>query len=29
MVIWVTLYSMDYWKTKLPFCNIITIAFLL
>jgi len=29
MVIWVTLYSMDYWKIKRPFRNIITVDLLL
>ena len=27
IVIWMTHYSMDYWKTKLPFCSVFTIAF--
>lgn len=29
IIIWMTHYCMDYWKTKLPFCDIITIAFVL
>jgi hypothetical protein len=29
IVIWMTHYCKDYWKTKLLFCNVITIAFVL
>jgi len=27
MFIWMTHYSMDYWETKLTFCEIFTVAF--
>ena len=27
MVIWMTHYSMDYWETKLAFCEVFTVAF--
>jgi hypothetical protein len=26
-VIWMTRYSMDYWETKLAFCEVFTVAF--
>ena len=29
MVIWMTHYSMDYWETKLAFCEVLTVAFFL
>ena len=29
MVIWMIHYSMDYWKTKLAFCDVFTVAFFL
>ena len=27
--IWMAPYSMDDWKTKLPFCEVFTVAFVL
>jgi len=29
IIIWMTHYCTDYWKTKRPFCDIITVAFVL
>jgi hypothetical protein len=26
IVIWMTRYSMDYWETKLAFCEVFTVA---
>jgi hypothetical protein len=29
LVIWMISYSMDYWETKLAFCDVLTVDFIL